>query len=127
MMEQNAMLILLPYRYGETWVFDDDAVGLKKEPFVLGIPEMIDVMVNKIPNANDGFRLIFSTAPFPLYGAELKWIRAEYGGNWYKLVKMRSEEGLIDPPEPMEGWLCPNLYKYFVQAPDAIYTKAEPM
>ena len=26
----------------------------------------------------------------------------------------------------MEGWLCPALFKYFENAPEAIYVKAEP-
>jgi len=125
MMDKNAMLIIMPYRYGDTWVFDDEDVGLTKEPFVLGIPEMIDLMVDKIPNASNGFRLLFSRAAFPLYDAELQWLRAEFGGNWYQLAKMRVDGNLVDPPKPMEGWLCPNLYQYFEQAPQAIYLKAE--
>ena len=38
----NAMLVIFPYRYEGTWVFDDERVGLEREPFVSGIPEMID-------------------------------------------------------------------------------------
>jgi hypothetical protein len=40
-------------------VFDDPAVGLKAEPFVSGIPEMIDALVQDIPQADRGFRLLF--------------------------------------------------------------------
>lgn len=40
-MNSNAMLVIFPYRYHSTWVFDDERVGLAKEPFVSGIPPMI--------------------------------------------------------------------------------------
>ena len=33
-----------------TWVFDDPAVGLEKEPFVFGAPAIIDLLVTDIPN-----------------------------------------------------------------------------
>ena len=42
------------------WVFDDPSVGLAREPFVSGIDEMIDGLVENIPDAASGFRLIFS-------------------------------------------------------------------
>ena len=38
----NALLVIQPYRSHGTWVFDDPAVGLVREPFVSGIPQMID-------------------------------------------------------------------------------------
>jgi hypothetical protein len=47
----NAIMVIFPYRYHHTWVFDDERVGLVKEPFVSGIPEMIDRLVQDIPNA----------------------------------------------------------------------------
>jgi hypothetical protein len=111
----NALLIIQPYRSHGTWVFDDPAAGLVREPFVSGIPEMIDDAVKNIPNASDGFRLVFSTAPFPGYQVELTLLREEYGGNWYR------QEG-----KDREGWLCPALFKYFATAPQKIYAKAEP-
>ena len=53
----NAIHVIVPYRHASTWVFDDPRVGLSQEPFVSGIPEMIDTMVADIPNAEKGFRL----------------------------------------------------------------------
>jgi hypothetical protein len=32
------------------WVFDDERVGLVKEPFVMGIPEIIDKAVTHLSN-----------------------------------------------------------------------------
>ena len=110
----NILMVITPYRYQGTWVFDDESVGLDKEPFVAGIPEMIDKLVEGIPNARRGFRLIFSSTPFPGYQAGLKRVRGEYDGYWYRL------EG-----QSAEGWLCPALFKYFETAPEAIYVKAE--
>ena len=54
----NVIQVIAPYRHGGTWVFDDDRVGLLREPFVSGAPEMIDVLVADIPDAANGFRLL---------------------------------------------------------------------
>ena len=110
----NSIMILMPYRYAGTWVFDDPSVGLKREPFVAGIPEMVDEMVKSIPDADKGFRLLFSAQPFPGYTHRLIWRRGDEVGNWYY-----SE--LYDK----EGWLCPALLKYYREAPKEIYVKAE--
>ena len=112
----NALMVIQPYWHSGTWVFDDDAVGLVREPFVAGVPEMIDHLVREIPDARAGFRLLFSAAPFPGHQAAFTRVRGEVNGNWY-----RSD----DPP--MEGWLCPALYHYFQEAPETIYAKAEPL
>jgi len=41
----NALRVIAPYWFEGTWVFDDDTVGLVREPFVEGVPEMIDELV----------------------------------------------------------------------------------
>lgn len=111
---QNAILVIAPYRYNGTWVFDDERAGLVREPFVGGVPEMIDLLVADIPNAADGFRLTFSARPFPDYEKKLTWLRGDMGGNYYRL----------DDP-PMEGWLCPALFRYYDRAPPELYVKAD--
>ena len=111
----NTINLIIPYRYESMWVFDDPRVGLDKEPFVSGADTMIDSLVADIPNAQKGFRLLFSATPFPGYNVKLQWIREEYSGNWYFSTKYN-----------MEGWLCPALFKYFENAPKEIYVKAEP-
>jgi len=110
----NILMVIAPYWYQGTWVFDDESAGLDKEPFVAGVPEMIDDLVKDIPNARSGFRLLFSSVPFPSYQLELTRVKEEYGGYWYR-VKNQSAE----------GWLCPALFKYFETAPEIIYVKAE--
>src|SRR5438552_16310730 len=85
----NALLVIFPYKYEGTWVFDDPTVGLVREPFVAGINTMIDRLVAPIPNAEKGFRLVFSPTPFPGYTVKLEWRRQEYGGTWYLLAAVR--------------------------------------
>jgi pimeloyl-ACP methyl ester carboxylesterase len=110
----NIVIVIKPYWYQGTWVFDDESVGLKREPFVAGIPEMIDNLVKDITNARSGFRLLFSSAPFPGYQIELTRVKEEYGGYWYRMKDQLTE-----------GWLCPALFRYFETAPETIYVKAE--
>jgi len=110
----NAILIIKPYWYNGTWVFDDERVNLYREPFVAGIPEMINRITKDIPNAKNGFRLLFSASPFPGYQMRLTWRRKENGGNWYYSEDLK-----------MEGWLCPALFKYYKKAPKEICAKAE--
>ena len=68
------------------WVFDDERVGLDKEPFVAGADTMIDTAVHLkgIPNAEAGFLMVFSAGPFPDADFDLEWLREEGGGNMYK-------------------------------------------
>ena len=112
----NAIHVIAPYWSHGTWVFDDPLRGLRAEPFVSGVPEMIDDLVRDIPDARSGFRLLFAPGPFPGYQRVFHLSRQEFGGNWYR----------CDDP-PAEGWLCPALFKYFDEAPPAIYARAEPM
>lgn len=113
----NRIGVIAPYWLddAECWVFDDPSVGLVREPFVAGVTEMIDDLVRDIPQAQLGFRLLFSSSPFPGFTRELTWLREEMDGNWYRL------EGLN-----LEGWLCPALFHYFDAAPRVLYVKAEP-
>ena len=111
----NALLVVAPYKYQGTWVFDDPALGLSREPFIAGIDTMIDKAVADIPNAEKGFRAIFSASPFPGANWKLEWRQEESGGNWYYSDRFK-----------MEGWLCPALLKYFPIAPREIYVKIEP-
>jgi hypothetical protein len=112
----NAIMVIAPYWYNGTWVFDDPAVGLRREPFVAGVPQMIDLLVKEIPDSREGFRLLFSANPFPGYQKKLTWLRGDSGGNYYQL----------DDP-PMEGWICPAMFRYYKTPPPALFVKAEPV
>ena len=113
-MQTNQILVIEPYRYAGTWVFDDATTGLKAEPFVSGVPEIIGFVLNekKIKNASK-FRLLFSKDPFP--GArELSRGETDCGGTWYK-----------DVLSGMSGWLCPALFLYFDVAPPKLFCEIE--
>ena len=107
-------MVIVPYRHGGTWVFDDDSKGLVKEPFVSGIPEMIDRIVTNIPNANTGFRMLFSATPFPDAGYTLERRDSFAGGYWYYCPELNAT-----------GWLCSAMFNYFDQAPKTMWTKVE--
>lgn len=107
-------MVIHPYKFNEMWVFDDDKVGLVREPFVSGADTIIDRMVADIPNAETGFSLLFSAQPFPGYQAKFDWRREEYEGNWYYNAEL-----------DMEGWLCPALFKYFEDAPKEFYAQCK--
>ena len=113
----NALMVIFPYRHKGIWVFDDEDVGLRKEPFVSGADTIIDHAVDTlgIQNARKGFRLVFSANPFPDYHLKLDWLREGDGGNWYASEQF-----------DMEGWLCPALLKYFDKAPAEIYARFLP-
>jgi hypothetical protein len=96
----NAILVIAPYRQHDTWVFDDPAAGLRREPFVSGVPEMIDSLVADIPNADDGFRLLFSAQPFPGYQRQLDWVREEKRGQLVPAI--RSPARRLDLPGALQ-------------------------
>lgn len=108
----NAIIAIHPYKSDGLWVFDDESVGLRQEPFVSGADTIIEMMVQGIPDAASGFTLLFSAAPFPGYQVAFDWRREEMDGNWYFSKDLN-----------MEGWLCPALFKYFDSAPETIYAQ----
>lgn len=110
---QNALRLIHPYRDEGTWVFDDRATGLVKEPFVAGIDLLLDRKADEL-GAGDRLTLIFSDASFPGANVHLEWVRAEGGGAWYR------EAG-----SGQEGWLCPALYRYFEEAPSSLWIEAK--
>ena len=110
----NQIFIIHPYFYNGSWVFDDAEVGLRREPFVSGIPEIIENLVADIADAQKGFRLLFSAEPFPEHELKLKRLREEIGGYWYQAEDLNSE-----------GWLCPAMFKYFDLPPEEIYIKID--
>jgi hypothetical protein len=111
----NSLFVIQPYRWNGMWVFDDPAVELEREPFVAGMPEIIDRAVQEIPDAPEGFVLVFSATPFPGATLELEWVREEMEGNWYRWTAAG-----------MEGWLCPALFLYFPTAPGKLYVQVKP-
>jgi len=105
----NQLNVIAPYLLESvnTWVFDDPRVGLVQEPFVSGADVFLSFLSKDIPDADKGFRLIFSAGPFPGYQQKASWYES--------------------PDPPMRGWLCPALLRYFDEAPAEIYVRAEPL
>lgn len=104
----------------QEWCFDIPIVGIVDEPFVEGIPDIIDYHLEiskKLTTAKKtGVSILFSGATTKpkefTHGTYLKLVKTkeENGGGWYK----ESVSGL-------EGWLCPNLYQLFAKAPKQIH------
>ena len=65
----NQILVIKPYLHLGTWVFDDPSTDLVQEPFVSGVPEMINDLVADIPNARQGFRMLFPRHRSPVFNA----------------------------------------------------------
>jgi hypothetical protein len=113
----NALLTIEPYRTGPNgWAFDAPALRLKREPFVLGAPEIINRLVKDFPVSDERVRMVFSQRPFPGAQLTLDLGRGQDGGHWYYCEEYKTE-----------GWLCPALFKYFPRAPRHIYVMAEPL
>jgi hypothetical protein len=111
----NAINVIAPYKHHGMWVFDDERVGLKQEPFVAGADAAIDRMVRDIPNAALGFTLVFSAHQFPGHQHQFVWRRHEGSGDVYYSKEF-----------DQEGWLCPALLRYFDTAPEALYIQVKP-
>jgi hypothetical protein len=77
---------------------------------------MIDLLVKETPDSKNGFRLLFSARPFPGHQKKLTWLRGDSKGNYYKL----------DEP-PMEGWICPAMFRFYKTPPPVLYVKVEAM
>jgi hypothetical protein len=108
----NSIFSIAPYKDKNTWVFDDSRVGLVKEPFVMGIPDMIESVLQNRPALCNGFSVLFSSSGIPGPDLILQKQHAESGGNWY----ICEETG-------EQGWLCPALYLYYPIAPAYLFIK----
>jgi len=105
----NSIIIISPYRFVGTWVFDDPATGLVREAFVSGADTIIDTALELQGLAGiERCKILFSAEPFPGYQFVLEKVRGEFGGTWYRAFGI-------------EGWLCSALFLYFGTAPEEIY------
>ena len=78
----NALSVIFPYRLEGVWVFDDAATGLVREPFISGADNILDALTENIPDAANGFKIIFSARPFPGYTARFVIGIAGQSGKW---------------------------------------------
>ena len=112
----NSIMHITPYRDGRVWSFDDPTRALKREPFVAGIPEIINMF---IPREQDTCDITFAGMQFP--GAQGCLTMVSGGSEETGTVYELSAEGF----PPMQGWLCPALFKYFDEAPEELWFKIE--
>lgn len=106
---KNQIYYIEPFKKGDLWVFNDETTGLVEEPFISGIPEIINYYVGKKVSK---IGLLFSKAMFPEYTTKLQKKKSEFGGAWY-----------TDYNNGLEGWLCPALFRYFEKAPNRLFVK----
>ena len=106
----SLLLIWLIYRY-----FRGRSSALERALAAISF-ERIDGLI--IPNADDGFLMVFSAGPFPDADFDLDWLREEGGGNVY--TGRFEVEGEV---QEMEGWLCPALTLYYPDPPQKLYVQ----
>lgn len=119
----NSIYAIHPYLWNGLWVFDDKVHGLDREPFVAGANTVIDMATAHIPDAKDGFNLLFSSSPFPPMTADSQVIVL-------KLVEEsndRTGSTYVCEQFDLQAWLCPALYRYYDKAPEYIYAQFLPM
>lgn len=108
----NELHVIAPYKYQGVWVFDDPKAGLAKEPFVNEADTMIDAMTLSIPNAAQGFTMVFSASAFP--GYQYSFLRRRTEG---------SETIYYSPDFDVEGSLSPAVLRYFEAPPPELFVQ----
>lgn len=111
----NSLFTIHPYKENGVWVFDDEATGLVREPFVAGMPEIFAAM----GVMENSFSAVFSDTEFP--GAKWKLCQIRHYGVQGKLVPTYGGTFYLLDGTDLVGWLCPALFKYFPKAPESIY------
>lgn len=109
----NSVFVIEAYRHAGTWAFTDKAKGLTDEPFVCGVPDIIDGVLKD--KRCDRIQILFSERCFPGFNVKLKAVSDDCGGFWY------SASFGPDDREDKRGWLCPATLNYFDSFPDTIY------
>ena len=99
-----------------TWVYDEPALELYGEPFVLGADTMLtSLRESQVGPGRGPFRITFSTSPFP--GAvEAGRLQPEGDGVWYQAELA----GRVQ-----KGWLCGHLFDYFAEAPPTVHVRGD--
>ena len=120
----NSILVLELYRNAGTWCFTDVERDLVHEPFISGIPEIIDECIAEtVENKAETYRLTFSSQQFPGATNYLTYLFEEYGGAVYTKQKIGQEAN----PMARTGWLCPATLKFFEVFPKTIYFAIHPL
>lgn len=121
----NSLFTLEIYRHAGTWCFTDPERDLLHEPFVLGIPDMINTIIKDKYHTleNTKYRVTFAATAFPKTKFYLLQHSDEAQGYWYSLQKVGE---LVESSDKAEkGWLCPATLKFFSAFPSEIYVDIE--
>jgi uncharacterized protein DUF6717 len=113
----NSIFSIEVYKHQGMWVFDDDRVGLVKEPFVAGADTLIDKLYLSVSRDTASFMvvprltLIFSDQEFPSH--KLMITKCEH--------ELSSGTTYYCPLYNHDLWLCPALNLYYPVSPEIIY------
>lgn len=115
--QNNAVNVLFPYKTQyQTWVYDDEDLGVYTEAFVMGSSEVIDHLIGADATH---CKVLISSQPLPKYDALLEKINAKEGEfemeGWYQIADKSM------PP----NWLCGRCCDYFPGYPEQIYVKID--
>ena len=110
-MKNAPVFTIKPYRQLNTWMFDDEMKNIHQEPFVLGIPEMLDNVLKSKSIKATQFSMQFSENEINKADLVLELDYEVSDGAWYK----------IKNNPHVKGWLCPVIHKYFDEIPEKIF------
>lgn len=113
---KNAVKFIQLYKKGSTWGFDEPALGLIFEPFILGASELLEYMIQNLETLeNKETPQIVFAENLPDYDYKV-YIKEDLGTSaWYTYT---NKEG-----EVMDFYLCPCLTLYFSIPPSTICVK----
>lgn len=109
-MNNNSIMTLDLYKTQNAWVFDDPTFDIVREPFVLGISEIISSYLDEGATT---CTIFFSHQAFPTCET-LTLDFEEADGGWYSVQS-----------SGMRGWLCPVTRIYMNGIPENIYMKVQ--
>lgn len=115
----NSIFTIFPYSIGGGgWAFDDESVGLVREPFVAGADDLLTLL----SGGKEKLEVTFSNNWFPYYQLVLEKLTLEE----LELLGIKEVPSGTFYKEPLRMhvlWLCPALNLYYPESPEKIYIK----
>ncbi len=109
------------HKKDKCWVFDIPFAGIIDEPFVDGMPELIEHHLKRVKGKLEHAKKYGVCVLF----TEAKLKPAEFADGIYAKLARREEDNggcwYWDAQAKKHGWLCPNLYQYFTSPPKQIH------
>lgn len=98
------------YPTGCGWAFDDPRREIVREPFVEGMPQIIDLLIEESSFPRALFTLGICDQLYSGAQISLTYDRSEAGGAWYTC-----------PQYDLSGWFSHRLYDYYDAPPQTLY------